>query len=197
MIQSTSSNSAQARYGFENLARFVPKTVTQTGGDGRSDTSSQVSVAASEKSNQLTPEQLRQVDQLKQTDRTVRQHEQAHLSVGRDLVISGPNYSYETGPDKQRYAVSGEVSIDTSPGRTPEETLPKARHIRETALAPANPSAQDRSVAATASRMESEAQIELAALRQEAASSVGQKSAQLYQSVDQGGQLGLRLDFFA
>ncbi|MBV5336531.1 MAG: hypothetical protein J0653_00520 [Deltaproteobacteria bacterium] len=101
-------------------------------------------------------------NQLKQIDRKVRQHEQAHLAAGRDLVTSGPNYTYQTGPDKQRYAVGGEVSIDTSPGNSPEETIPKAQHIRATALAPADPSPQDHSVAAAAGRMESQARIELA-----------------------------------
>lgn len=197
MIQGATSNSNQTSYGFENLARFGPRASKPSEGGERSTTSERLSAAASEKANQLTPEQLREIERLKQTDRSVRQHEQAHLAVGRDLVISGPSFGYQTGPDNRRYAVSGEVSIDTSPGRTPEETVPKARHIRATALAPAEPSPQDRSVAAKASRMENQAEIELAALRRDEQSSAGQKSTRLYQNVDQGSQLGLRLDFFA
>ncbi|HEX6736041.1 MAG TPA: putative metalloprotease CJM1_0395 family protein, partial [Azonexus sp.] len=50
-----------------------------------------------------------------------------------------------------------DVSIDTSPGRTPEETIAKARQIRAAALAPADPSTQDRRVAAAASQMEMQA----------------------------------------
>lgn len=115
----------------------------------------------------LTPEEQRVVRQLEQTDREVRAHEQAHLSVGADLVRSGPSYSYEVGPDDKRYAVGGEVSIDTSPGKTPEETIPKAQHIRSTALAPADPSAQDFRVAAAASQMEIDARMELAQQRSE------------------------------
>lgn len=113
----------------------------------------------------LTPEQQRQIQQLKEIDRKVRAHEQAHLAVGGDLVRGGATYTYQTGPDEKRYAVGGEVSIDASPGRTPEETVPKAQHIRATALAPADPSPQDRSVAAKASTMEAEARGELAAQR--------------------------------
>lgn len=110
----------------------------------------------------LPPEQQRQIDALAAVDRRVKAHEQAHMSVGADLVRGGPNYSYTTGPDGKRYAVAGEVRIDTSKGRAPEETIPKAQHIRATALAPADPSAQDRQVAALAARMEMEARQELA-----------------------------------
>ena len=118
-------------------------------------------VSATSQIKALTPEQQRQVQQLKETDRKVRAHEQAHISVGADLVRGGATFTYQTGPDDQRYAVSGEVSIDASPGRTPAETIPKAQHIRAAALAPADPSAQDRSVAAKASAMEANARVEL------------------------------------
>ncbi len=114
---------------------------------------------------ELTPEEQRVVRQLEQTDRKVRVHEQAHLSVGADLVRGGATYGYEVGPDNKRYAVSGEVSIDASPGKTPAETIPKAQHIRATALAPVDPSAQDHRVAAAASQMEIDARMELAQQR--------------------------------
>lgn len=103
------------------------------------------------------------VRQLEQTDRKVRAHEQAHLSVGADLVRPWSDHSYAVGPDNKRYAVGGEVSIDASPGKTPVETIPKAWfHIRATALAPVDPSAQDHRVAAAASQMEIDARMELA-----------------------------------
>ena len=44
--------------------------------------------------SELTPEELRVVRQLEQTDRKVRAHEQAHLSVGADLVRGGATYGY-------------------------------------------------------------------------------------------------------
>lgn len=86
----------------------------------------------------------------------------SHLAAGAGLVRGGPSYTYQRGPDGQLYAVGGEVSIDTSPGRTPEETIRRAQQIRAAALAPADPSAQDRQVAAAASRMELEAHIQAA-----------------------------------
>lgn len=109
----------------------------------------------------LSPEEQRQVEALKQTDRQVKAHELAHMAAGAGLVRGG-SFEYQSGPDNKRYAVGGEVSIDTSPGRTPAETIAKALQIRAAALAPADPSTQDRRVAAAASQMEMQARQELA-----------------------------------
>ena len=193
MILSVAGSSTQASYGFENLALV---------GAQASKKASLASRSAKSTESQLTAEQQRQVQQLKETDRKVRAHEQAHMSVGADLVTSGPSYSYETGPDNQRYAVGGEVSIDASPGRTPEETIPKAQHIRATALAPVDPSPQDHNVAAQASRMEGEARIELSVQqREQAAAATQQGTTRFYLGVQQGGspdsRVGSGLDLFA
>jgi hypothetical protein len=119
------------------------------------------------RSGELSATDQRRVDEMKTTDRAVRAHEAAHMAAGGNLVTSGASYSYETGPDGQRYAVAGEVGIDTSKGRTPEETLIRAGQIRAAALAPADPSAQDRAVAAAAAQMASEARSEIARSRME------------------------------
>ena len=113
------------------------------------------------KGGALTPEQQAQVAKLKAEDRKVRAHEQAHLAAAGGIATSGANYTYQRGPDGVNYAVAGEVSIDTSPGKTPEETLSKANTIRSAALAPADPSGQDRAVAAAASQMAAQARQEL------------------------------------
>lgn len=110
----------------------------------------------------LTEEEQRELRELQQRDRAVRAHEQAHVAVGGSLVLRGAVFEYEIGPDGNRYAVAGEVLIDTSPGRTPEETVAKAERIVATALAPIDPSPQDRQVAAEARRMAAEARIEIA-----------------------------------
>jgi len=109
----------------------------------------------------LSPDAQRQLDKLKETDRLVRAHEQAHIAAGGSLVQGGASFSYQKGPDGRMYAVGGEVSIDTSPGRTPEESIAKARQIRAAALAPADPSPQDRRVAAGAARLEANARSEM------------------------------------
>ena len=78
------------------------------------------------------------------------------------------SFTFVTGPDKQQYAVGGEVSIDTSPvAGNPQATIQKAQQIRAAANAPSNPSGQDRAVASQASRMEQAARQELAAEKQE------------------------------
>ncbi|WP_245575016.1 putative metalloprotease CJM1_0395 family protein [Chitinilyticum litopenaei] len=125
----------------------------------------------------LSPQQIAQIQELEATDRKVRQHEQAHLAAAGGLAVSGANYTMVTGPDGKRYAVAGDVRIDVSPGRTPEETVRKARMIQAAALAPADPSATDRSVAAEAARMEQQA---LQEMRQR--SSTSEKLSRSYDS---------------
>jgi hypothetical protein len=110
---------------------------------------------------ELTEEEKVVVDKLKARDSAVRAHEMAHVSAAGGLA-GAPVYSYQTGPDGQRYAIGGSVSIDTSPERSPEDTSAKAQRIRSAALAPADPSSADRAVASSASRMEAQARQALA-----------------------------------
>ncbi len=99
---------------------------------------------------------------LRQRDREVRAHEEAHLLAAGRYARGGPHYEYVRGPDGRFYAVGGEVKIDTSPiPGDPKATLEKARVIKRAALAPVNPSAQDRMVAAQADRMAAKALMEL------------------------------------
>ena len=103
------------------------------------------------------------VRSLQARDQQVRAHEQAHLAASGGLATSGASYTYQKGPDGVNYAIGGEVSIDVSAGRTPEETIARAITIRSAALAPADPSGQDRAVAAAASQLEQQARGELLA----------------------------------
>ncbi len=108
----------------------------------------------------LTPEEQQEVQKLRRIDQKVRQHEAAHSAAGAGLT-GGASYEYVRGPDGRQYAVSGEVRIDVSPAQTPEQTIEKAKRIQAAALAPADPSAQDRAVAAQAAQMAAQAQAEL------------------------------------
>ncbi|HRQ95679.1 MAG TPA: putative metalloprotease CJM1_0395 family protein, partial [Candidatus Accumulibacter phosphatis] len=121
--------------------------------------------ASAQQKGQLSEADRQRLQSLQRSDRLVRAHEMAHVAAGGSLVRSGASFSYAIGPDGQRYAVGGEVGIDTSPGRSPEETLDKAARIRAAALAPADPSPQDRQVAAMATRMAMQASMELALRR--------------------------------
>ncbi len=110
--------------------------------------------------SELTAEQKQMLSELQARDREVRAHESAHKSVGGSLA-GGMSFSYQTGPDGRRYAVGGEVSIDTGGGGDPQATIAKMRQVIAAALAPASPSAQDHAVAAGARAAMADAQRQL------------------------------------
>lgn len=187
----TMSSQFAPSFGFENLPRFAAPRGIATA------PAREQSAAGRLQGQELSPEEERVVSQLQETDRRVRAHEWAHLAVGADLVRGGASFTYELGPDRRRYAVAGEVSIDTSPGRTPEETVPKAQHIRATALAPADPSAQDYRVAAMASRMEMAARQALASSRVAAGEPSASSGVAMYGTIASGGAASRRVDLYA
>lgn len=124
---------------------------------------------------ELSKSELQLVRELSARDREVRAHEQAHLAAAGGYASGGPTYTYQTGPDGVRYAIGGEVSIDTSavPGN-PRATLAKAQAIIAAANAPAEPSGQDRAVAAAAAQMAARAQAELTQATAIAAYTIGE-----------------------
>ena len=118
---------------------------------------------SNEDSERFTEQEQAKIDELKDRDREVVAHELAHANAGGQYAGS-PSYTYETGPDGVKYAVGGEVPIDTSKiAGDPQATIAKAAQIKRAALAPAEPSGQDRKVAAQADRMAGEARSELLA----------------------------------
>ena len=119
-------------------------------------------------SNQGTQDQA-EIVKLRKRDQDVRAHEQAHIAAAGGLAKGGATFSFQRGPDGKQYAVGGEVNIDTSPvSGNSEATIRKAKQIRAAALAPANPSAQDRAVAASTGALEAQARQELQKEEQEA-----------------------------
>lgn len=109
----------------------------------------------------LTPAEQRRVDELKQIDRTVREHEAAHLRAGQGVVTSGASFTYAYGPDGKTYAVGGEVGVDTAKEAKPEQNIDKGARIQAAALAPKDPSAQDYRVAGIGGRLEAEGRTDL------------------------------------
>ncbi len=166
-----------------HLTSYQPNSSFRSKSDPSSDnkTSTQPSESsrAAEAENKFNEQ--RQLQQLRAIDRAVRAHELAHQSVGGRYVTSGARFQYERGSDGRNYATSGEVSIDTSeiPG-DPQSTLVKAQVILRAALAPVNPSVQDRQVAAVATSMIQQA-----------------RSATVQQSAAEDARLGNQLDTFA
>gem|GEM_PF-1718072 len=109
-------------------------------GDGKNAAGAELSAA-----DKLT------VGQLERQDQEIRAHERAHLAAAGPYARSGAQYSYVRGPDGKLYAAHGEVSIDTGRENEPEATIAKMKMVRRAALAPVQPSPQDRRVAASAS----------------------------------------------
>ncbi len=105
----------------------------------------------------LTQEEQAQLAELQATDQRVRAHEQAHAAAGAYNV----RYDYQTGPDGKQYAVGGSAQIATTTNSSdPDGRIAEARKMRNAALAPADPSSEDMAVAAKATRIEMEAQVQ-------------------------------------
>ncbi len=142
------------------------------------------------------------IERLKARDREVRAHEAAHLSRAGGLAKGAPSFSFQRGPDGRLYAVGGSVDIDTAPvPGNPDATIQKARTIRAAALAPANPSAQDRAVAAAASRMEAQARLEVQEQTDRTQRQLGQVTSPVKQpsasGTDDAGPPFKRIDIYA
>jgi len=131
----------------------------------KDETQSDKTGTKSENNNKNSPtntQETRELEHLKMRDREVRAHEQAHVIAGGNLVRGAANFGYATGSDGKLYAVSGEVSIDSSPVRDdPEATIRKMIRVTRAALAPAQPSEQDRAVASAALKLQVEAQQQI------------------------------------
>ncbi len=115
----------------------------------------------------MAPEEIQLLEQLKQSDREVRQHEMAHQIVG-GAYTGGASYDYEVGPDGKRYAVAGEVPIDYGPvPNDPQATIEKMQTVIAAAMAPADPSPKDYQVASQARQYLLEAKLEASMQRSE------------------------------
>lgn len=112
--------------------------------------------------DQQQQQDLNIIRELTLRDNEVRAHEQAHSAVGGQYAGSA-NYTYQRGPDGVNYAVGGEVPIDVGVvAGDPQATLEKMMLVQRAALAPAEPSSQDRQVAALASQQANQARAEIA-----------------------------------
>jgi len=111
----------------------------------------------------LSEEEKQTVDQLRKRDTQVRRHEQAHLVAAGQHAIGSAQYTYQIGPDGQRYAIGGEVQVDMAPVRgDPDATLRKAQQLQQAALAPVDPSGADRNAAMAAAQMVQQARQQIA-----------------------------------
>lgn len=158
-------NTISPQYIFMNSAAYARQTSrneTSVTGDNGEDKKAQSSYQTADSATRFTASQLSVIEKLQSRDLQVRAHEMAHVSAGGQYVTSGINFSYQKGPDGIMYAIGGEVGIDLSPiANNPQATIAKMQVVRNAALAPADPSPQDRSVASAASQAISTAQTQI------------------------------------
>lgn len=162
--------------------RNDPARAGRTSGEDTASGSSSASSQSTQKTsqtNELSADEKRMVAQLQARDAEVRAHELAHIAAGGQYVHSGAQFSYQRGPDGRYYAIGGEVGVDSSaaPG-DPEATIRKMQVVRAAALAPANPSPQDLSVAARAAQIEAQARSQLFQMRIEEAQQAARARAE-------------------
>lgn len=117
--------------------------------------------------SKLSPAEEEQLNKLKEVDAKVKQHEAAHLAAAGSLATGGATYTYQTGPDGKQYAVGGEVQISLSGSDNPDETIRNMQTAQRAALAPSDPSGQDRSVAQQAAKLEAQASSEKSSSKNE------------------------------
>lgn len=139
---------------------------TQTKGQESKPSSSQTPKGID--GQELTEEEQQKVKEMKERNEEVRVHENAHKSAGGQYAAA-PTYTYETGPDGKRYITDGEVSIDIGEEKDPQATIEKMQVVKRAAMAPAEPSGQDRKVYQEANQKEAAARQELAEDKKEEA----------------------------
>ncbi len=167
--QTESSQAVEVKLGKDSTDNKQPefKPYNTTGrleGDKQKDktaiASNNAQTALPDKKKAEDPQIQQVISQLKSIEEKVKAHEAAHKSSG---AATGPiSYTYTRGPDGKNYITGGEVPISISTGSTPEETIARMQQVIQAALAPADPSPQDRAVASQASNIKLQAQQEKA-----------------------------------
>ena len=101
----------------------------------------------------LTLREIALEQQLKRTDRDVRNHEMAHYRTGIPYGAL-PEYWMVTGPLGKRYVVTGITRFDMSEiSGDRDQTLQKLKAIRRAAPSPGVPSDVDRRIAGKLTRL--------------------------------------------
>lgn len=143
-------------------ANTLPKDKSKSDEDPPKTDKSENSGTKTNDKDKITQEQQQEIAQLKARDAEVRTHEQAHIAAAAGLRTSAPSYDYETGPDGKKYAIGGEVNISFTRSDDLQEDIQNAETMRAAALAPAQPSSQDLSVAKNADKIIEEDRQKLA-----------------------------------
>ena len=149
----TDDNAAIASISPEAIALYKSEQQPEQESDAKENSASG--------NKELTQQEQQEVMELKNTDAKVKAHEHAHKAAAVGLKTTGPNYEYETGPDGKKYAVAGDVNVSYAKSSDPEVNLQNAQKLKAAALAPTDPSSQDRKVAQKADQEIAEAKREI------------------------------------
>lgn len=162
----------------DDLYRPAQRKVVKQGEQAAAGTDGQQTSAdgqTADEATALSESELNLLEKLKQRDQEVKAHEQAHASVGGQYAGSA-SFTYQTGPDGVRYAIGGEVSVDLSAVKDdPQATIDKMTQVQQAALAPAEPSPQDRKVASQAGQIAASALADLTAKQRDARAQEAQR----------------------
>ena len=142
-----------------------------------------------ENSTELTTQEKAELTKLKAIDAKVRAHEAAHQSG--PAASGGASLTYSKGADGIMYAVAGEVPVRIDTGSSPQETISNMQGVIATALAPADPSPQDLSIASKARVLLMKAQQEFAQEIQEKISNSSEYSKNAKEQYEQNSNLKL------
>lgn len=102
------------------------------------------------RSNRMSEEELRVLQELKLRDSAVREEEESHARMlGRHA--GAIRYEYQIGPDGRAYVINGAVEVAPKFNSTnPEEIRKVLQTIQRAAVTVSNPSQADLNVAASA-----------------------------------------------
>jgi len=98
---------------------------------------------------QLSPAEKREVAELQERDREVRNEENRHKAAAGKFA-GEPQYTYRRGPDGKLYAVEGKVPINVDVTGTSDERKTALRRVEAAAVSVQSPSAGDFGAVATA-----------------------------------------------
>jgi hypothetical protein len=128
--------------------RVIARPIAPQGGD--TPQSSKSSDAGAAKSpGQLLPAEKREVAELQERDREVRNEEERHKAAAGKFA-GPPQYVYRRGPDGKLYAVEGKVPISVNVTGTADDRTKALRQVEAAAVSVQSPSSGDFKAVATA-----------------------------------------------
>jgi hypothetical protein len=98
---------------------------------------------------QLSPAEKREVTELQERDREVRNEEVRHKTAAGKFA-GEPQYTYRRGPDGKLYAVEGKVPINVNVTGSAEDRTAALRRVQAAAVSVQSPSSGDFKAVATA-----------------------------------------------